>query len=151
MKIDGEMILKRILILATVALTSGCLDFDLATEVDGSFEGIPEDGAVLPFEVRHGDTLILSEDHSFALLGALRVREGAVLVIEPGVTVTAAGSQPPALFIVIEAGARILAEGDRQKADCVDSIRSNTRCLGWVDRRRKSSNQHRRQCHCRNW
>ncbi len=90
---------------------SSCLEIDNEIAEDLLIDLLPEDGAVLPSEVVAGDTMVLRQGFEFALLGALRVRDGAVLIIEPGVTVVAAGGQPPALFVVIESGAMILAQG----------------------------------------
>ncbi len=103
--------IKNTLIVAILIGLSSCLQFDLETENEQVPDLNPADGSILPSTVNPGDTLLLQEGYSFALLGALRVRAGGVLKIEPGVTITAAGGQPPALFIAIEADATILAEG----------------------------------------
>lgn len=104
------MMNKTLIIGILFGLTS-CLSFDLETQTDEAIDLTPPEGSLLPSTVRSGDTLLLQEGLSFALLGALRVQEGAVLKIEPGVTITAVGGQPPSLFIAVEAGAKILAEG----------------------------------------
>ncbi|MEM9338444.1 MAG: hypothetical protein AAGA66_06920 [Bacteroidota bacterium] len=90
---------------------SSCLEISNELSERELIDLTPEDGAVLPASVEAGDTLTLSRGFTFPLLGALRVKAEGVLVIEPGVTITATGGQPPALFIVIESGAKIFAEG----------------------------------------
>ncbi len=111
-KINNSM--KKVLFIAQVffiAFLVSCLEFDNSIGVTTSADLRPADGSVLPNEIMPGDTLLLRRGMSFALLGALRIPEGSVLQIEPGVTISAAGGQPPSLFIVIESGAKILAEG----------------------------------------
>lgn len=102
---------RNYLFLVIILSIYSCLDIENETAILLTFDPTPEDGAVLPAEVMAGDTLFLQRDFSFALLGALRIRSGAVLIIEPGVTVSAAGGQPPSLFVVVESGAKIFAEG----------------------------------------
>lgn len=103
--------IKKTLIIGMLIGLSSCLKFDLETQNEQVLDLTPSNGSILPSIVHSGDTLLLQEGHSFALLGALRVQAGGVLKIEPGVTISAAGGQPPALFIAIEADAQILAEG----------------------------------------
>ncbi|MBT1707063.1 hypothetical protein KK062_02455 [Fulvivirgaceae bacterium PWU5] len=104
-----------ILLAAAVAFTA-CSDDD---DEDGSNEPTalePADGETLIGEVKSGETLTLKADRSFTIDKALRVRDGGTLKIEAGVTVTASeDGSSNAMFIVIEQGAKIDAQGTDAK------------------------------------
>lgn len=67
--------------------------------------------ASIPGTVKSNQTLVLSAGYNFNLKNALRVEKGGILKIEKGVTVTASGANPTSLFVVIEQGGKIMAEG----------------------------------------
>ncbi len=97
------------LILGASALFTACTE-DKTTE-EPNQEIVLKDGDNLPGTVKSGTTLILSAGYSFNLQNALRVEDGATLIVEKGVTVTASGANPTSLFIVVEQGGKIEAEG----------------------------------------
>jgi hypothetical protein len=79
-------------------------------------EIIPESGSTLIEEVKSGETMILTADGEFFIDKALRIKDGGTLMIEEGVTITASeDGSPNAMFIVIEQGAKIDAQGTSAK------------------------------------
>ena len=118
---------KSALVLAVAALAlgttsckkKGCTDetatnFDeKAKKDDGTCEypaGL-EDGSSLPSTVAAGETVTLAEGNSYFLNEALTVEDGGVLEIEAGVTITAKDGTPASMFIAIERGGKIEANG----------------------------------------
>lgn len=77
---------------------------------------VQANNTALPSTVSNGQTLTLSEDFNFSLPAALRVEDGGVLIIKPGVTITATPGSGTSKFIVVEQGGKIMAEGTAQKA-----------------------------------
>ncbi|MBT1689412.1 hypothetical protein [Dawidia soli] len=105
-----------ILLAASVAFTA-CSDDDDdngGNEQPTALE--PADGETLIGEVKSGETMTLKADRSFTIDKALRVRDGGTLKIEAGVTVTASeDASATAMFIVIEQGGKIDAQGTAEK------------------------------------
>lgn len=97
---------------ASLILTS-CGEDDTTETPDQ--EIVLENNANLPGTVKSGNTLVLSAGYNFNLKNALRVEDGGVLKIEKGVTVTASGANATSLFVVVEQGGKIEAEGTKDE------------------------------------
>ncbi len=109
-------IFKSMLVLSIMAGFTSCsgdddLDPVITTDDDG---GVPDDG-VLQGNVLEGDITedLLVETGNYNLRGAVSVKDGATLTIQPGTTFTVSSSDQAAgiNLLFVEQGGRIVAEG----------------------------------------
>ena len=106
------------MIVSMSAFTLSACDDEEGDDNNGGNEGnggneteiVMEDGATLSGAIEKGKTVILSEGLSFKLSGGYAVEEGAMLKIEPGVTITAVDDDEPD-YILVKQGGKIDAQG----------------------------------------
>ena len=73
--------------------------------------GILPNNSVLQGSIASGETVTLSEGFNFELNGGYIVEEGATLVIEPGVVITAQSETGSSDYIIVAQGGKIDAQG----------------------------------------
>ena len=115
-------------ILASLVFASCSRDEDNFTpfdNIDGSAIGFTN-----PIAGDITEDLTLTSDKVYTLVGALAVKEGATLTIEPGTRIEAvAGANNT--YVVIEPGAKIMAEGTADAPIVFTSIADNPRSGDW--------------------
>ena len=112
-----KVLKKKLLMVAILAAAAAGFTAcdDEKGEVIDTGEVVQPNNSALPSIVGNGETLVLTQDFNFDLASALRVEDGGMLIIQPGVTITATEGSATSKFIVIEQGAKIMAEGTAEK------------------------------------
>ena len=94
--------------LASLSIFSACKKDKENTGVSG-LSGVLASGTVLTGEITNDITL--SKGSSYVLKGGVHVKPGKTIKIEDGVTVKSDATEPSTAYLLIEPGAKIMAEG----------------------------------------
>lgn len=93
--------------LASLTLFASCKKDN--NELDNSVEGLLPNGSVITGSITSNVTL--GQGNTYILQGGVHVKEGFTLTIEEGVTVKSHATEPATAYLLIEPGAKIMAEG----------------------------------------
>lgn len=103
-------------------------DDDNDDDDDDATEIVLEDGATLEGDIVNGQTVLLKEGRSFKLSGGYAVKNGGLLKIEKGVTITAI-KDDAVDYIIVEQGGKIDAQGTADKPIVMTAEDKNPK--GW--------------------
>lgn len=118
-------------VLAIVTLATACKKDNGGDTppVDPPVGTVLPDGSTITGEITAHT--ILGEGFTYILKGGVHVKPGTNLTVEPGVTVKSDPDEPSTAYLLIEPGAKILAEGTKDKPIVFTSGKANPAHQDW--------------------
>lgn len=104
-----------VIALGVLSMTSCKKDDGATTTPTNPTTTVLPNGSVLPSNIETGKTVTLGEGFNYTLSSSVRVKNGGTITIKPGVTVTAQNGQPTSMFLLVEQGGKIMAQGTDAK------------------------------------